>query len=85
MHQGKQDLDTAFEVKRFEHGLLVFDLQSHLRGDGINQPRRIINAGKRRKHLLWHLLADLYVLLKLIHDGADLNLAFPSVTLLLRE
>ena len=49
--QGQHMFDTSWQIGDFENRLLLLDLERHVRGHGVNQPRRLIDACKRGKHL----------------------------------
>ncbi len=71
IQQGQHMLDACRQIGDFEDFLLLLDLQRHMGGHGIHQPRRLLDAGQRCQHLGRHLLAQLHVLLELAEQAAS--------------
>ncbi|VTQ30320.1 Uncharacterised protein [Pseudomonas aeruginosa] len=80
--QQRQDmLDPRRQVGDLQDVLLLLDLQRHVRGHGIDQPARLVDAVQRGKHLGGDFLAQLDVLLELAQQAAseDLGLALADI------
>ena len=68
---GDQDvLEALAHVEDLENLLLLGQLERHVRGDGVRQAARLLDAGERGQHLGRHLLVELHVLLELRDDRA---------------
>ncbi len=76
-------LDTRRQFDDFEYFLLLFDLQRHVRGHGVDQATGLIDAVERGQYFGRNLLAQLHVLLELAQQGAHehFRLAIRSVDL----
>ena len=74
-------LDPRRQVGDLQDVLLLLDLQRHVRGHGIDQPARLVDAVQRGKHLGGDFLAQLDVLLELAQQAAseDLGLALADI------
>ena len=70
-HHRHQIFQTFVDVGHLKHGLLVRQLQRHMRRDGIRQARRIVDAVQRRQHFRWNLLIQLDIAFKLADSGTN--------------
>ena len=66
----KQQFQTLLDVHLLQHFLLVFQIQRQMRGDGVGQTARIVDAGDGRQDFLRDLLVELDVLLEGLHQRA---------------
>ena len=82
LDQGEDVLKAAAHVLDLEHLLLGIELEGHVRGDGVGEPARLLDARERGQDLRRHLAVELYVLLKLRDDGADQHVHFALFVLL---
>ena len=62
-------LQPFTRVVNFENRLFLLDLHRQVSGDGIREPRRVIDAGKRGQNFGWSLLVELDVLLEVSEQG----------------
>ncbi|MCY1413172.1 hypothetical protein D9M71_285980 [compost metagenome] len=77
IQQGQHVLDPCRQVDDFQDFLLLLDLQRHMRGHGIDQAARLINAVERRQDFSRDFLAQLDILFELREQAAyeDFRLA----------
>jgi hypothetical protein len=57
-------LEAGLDVHHLQHALLLVELQRHVRGHGVGQAPRLVDAGERGQHLRRHLLVELDVLVE---------------------
>jgi len=70
-------LEPLAHTLHLENLLLLIELERHVRGDRVGEPRRIVDARQRGQDLRRHLLVELHVLIEEIQNGSgqDLGLA----------
>ena len=82
LDQGEDVLQAAAHVLDLEHLLLGIELERHVRGDGVGEPARLLDARERGQDLRRHLAVELYVLLELRDDRAHEHVHFALFVLL---
>jgi hypothetical protein len=65
LHQREQMLQPPLHVEHLQHFLLLLELERQVRGDGVGQPPRLVDAGERGEDLGRDLLVELHVLVEL--------------------
>jgi hypothetical protein len=65
----EQVLEPRLDVGQVEHDLLVVELERQMRGNGVGQAARIVDAGDRGQDLGRNLLVQFDVLVELLHHG----------------
>jgi hypothetical protein len=65
-----QVVEARLDVGQVEDDLLVVELERQVRGDGVGQAARIVDARDRGQDLGRNLLVELHVLVELLHHGA---------------
>ena len=63
-------LEALAHVEDLQDLLLLGELERHVRGDGVGEAARLLDAGERGQHFRRHLLVELHVLLELRDDRA---------------
>ena len=80
--QREHVLQALAHVLDLQNFLLLGELQRHVRGDGVGEPARLLDAGERGQHLRRHLLVELHVLLELRDHRARQHVHLALVVLL---
>ncbi len=70
----QQALQTFGHIEHLEDLLLLLKLDRQMRGDGVGQTTRLVDARQRGQDLRRNLLVQLHVLVELRHDGATQRL-----------
>ena len=66
----EQVFQPLLHAGQIQHELLVLQLERQVRGDGVGQAARLVDAGDRGQDLGRNLLVQLDVLVELLHHGA---------------
>ena len=77
--QADQQFQALADVERFQQALLVGQAHAQVRGDGVGQAARIVDAGERLQQLRRQLAVGLDVLLEQRHQRARDRLDFALV------
>ena len=82
LDQGHHLLEARAHVLRLQDLLLLGELERHVRGDGVGEAPRLLDAGERSQDLGRHLLVELHVLLEVRHDRARQHVDLALLVLL---
>ena len=80
--QREDVFETFAHVLDLEHLLLGIELERHVRGDGVGEATRLLDAGERGQDFRRHLAIELHVLLELRDDRTRQHVHLALVVLL---
>ena len=74
-------LQPRADARYFQNSLLFFQVDTHMSGDGVGEPTRLINAGQGGQYLRRDLFTEIDVFFELRNRRAQqpLDLAFGNI------